>query len=76
MCVSSSVLPFAINLLTLSLVDSHHKYDDLLINYLIDQPVAAAAQLDFVEIGLAMQSVSFNARTDQDFRKLLLELLT
>ena len=47
----------------------------LLIDYLIHQPIAAAAQLDLVTVGQGVQAVGFNSGIVQYFSQLLLELL-
>ncbi|KEZ68614.1 hypothetical protein AAY86_26120 [Pseudomonas amygdali pv. tabaci str. ATCC 11528] len=61
---------------TFTLVYRNHEDHNLLVNNLINQPIAATAQFDFVAVRQCMQTIGFNTRSNQNRSQLFLELLT
>ena len=57
-----SLRRFSISFLTLSFIHGDDKNHDLVINDLVDQPITAASQLDFVAIRKGVKAIRFNAR--------------
>ena len=70
-----SIFSLPIRNIILTLVDSYHEHNNLLINYLVDQAVTRTAQFDFVAVGEVAQSVSLNPWVGQNLCEFFLELL-
>lgn len=70
-----SIFSLPIRNIILTLVDSYHEHNNLLINHLVDKAITETAQLDFVAIGEVAEPVRLNSWVYQNICQFLLELL-